>query len=89
MKLHGFKVRLLQIVDKYESSNAVYQSEGHPILIVFCCFRILQQSLQSIKQCHVQNISFGSLSLLNHNMYAASVREEGGFGLTKAIFNIE
>jgi hypothetical protein len=28
-------------------------------------------------------------SLLNHNMYVASVREEGGFGLTKVIFNRE
>jgi hypothetical protein len=28
-------------------------------------------------------------SLLNHNMYAVSVREDGGFGLTKARFHIE
>jgi len=28
-------------------------------------------------------------SLLNDNMYAVSVREDGGFGLTKARFNIE
>jgi hypothetical protein len=35
---------LLRIVDKYESPNAVYQSEGHPILMIFWCFRILQQS---------------------------------------------
>ena len=29
---------------KYESPNAVYQSDGHPIFMIFCCFRILQQS---------------------------------------------
>jgi len=28
-------------------------------------------------------------SLLNHNLYAVSVREDGGFGLTKARFNTE
>jgi len=28
-------------------------------------------------------------SLLNHNMYAVSVTDDGGFGLTKARFNIE
>jgi len=31
----------------------------------------------------------GVPSLLNHVMYAVSVREDGGFGLTKARFNIE
>jgi len=29
------------------------------------------------------------LGLLTHNMYAVSVREDGGFGLTKARFDIE
>ena len=37
----------------------------------------------------MQNFTFSSPSLLNHNMYAVSVREDGGFGLTKARFNIE
>jgi hypothetical protein len=44
LKIHGVKLGLLRIVDKYESPNVVYQSEGHPILIIFCCCRILQQS---------------------------------------------
>jgi len=38
LKLHGFKLTLLQIVDKYESPNAVYQSEGHPIFTILVLF---------------------------------------------------
>jgi hypothetical protein len=37
----------------------------------------------------VQNISFRGLSLLNHTIYAVSVCEDGGFGITKARLNIE
>jgi len=37
----------------------------------------------------VQNFTFHGLSLLNHNMYAVTVSEDGGFGITKARFNIE
>jgi len=37
----------------------------------------------------VQNFTFSGPSLLNHNMYAVSVSEDGGFRLTKARFNIE
>jgi len=41
---HGIILSLLLIVDKDESPNAVYQSDGHPIFMIFCCFRILQHS---------------------------------------------
>jgi hypothetical protein len=75
------------IVDKYESLNAVYQSEGHPIFMMFCGFRILHQSWRSIRQYHVENFTFSSPSLLNYNMYAVSVSEHGGFRITKARFD--
>jgi len=42
-KIHVFKLSLLLIVDKYESPNAVYLSEGDPIVMIFGCFKILQQ----------------------------------------------
>ena len=44
LKLHGFELSVLRIVDKNESPNVVYQSEGHPIFMIFCGFRMLQQS---------------------------------------------
>jgi hypothetical protein len=44
MKSHVFKLRALLIVNKYECPNVVYQSDGHPIIIIFCCFRLHQQS---------------------------------------------
>ena len=37
----------------------------------------------------MQNFTFSGLSPLNYNMYPVSVREDRGFGLTKARFNIE
>ena len=58
LKLDGFKLSLLWIVGNYEHPNAVYQSAGHPIFMIFCGFWILQQSYQSIRQCHVQNFTF-------------------------------
>ena len=37
----------------------------------------------------MQNLTFSGLSLLKHNMYAVSVREDEGFGFTKERLNIE
>jgi hypothetical protein len=39
LKLHGFKLSLLRIVDKDESPNAVYQSEGHTIFTILLLFQ--------------------------------------------------
>jgi len=36
----------------------------------------------------MENLTFSGLSLLDHNMYAVRVREDGGFEFTKEIFNI-
>jgi hypothetical protein len=38
LKLHGFKLSMLLIVDKYESLNVVYQLEGHPTFTIFVLF---------------------------------------------------
>ena len=76
LKLHCFKLCLLLKVDKYESLNAVYQSEGHPVFMIFSCFRILQQSLWSMRQYHVQNITFSSPSLLKSH-YVCSQCKRG------------
>ena len=43
----------------------------------------------SIRQCVVQNFTFSGPSLLNHNMNAASVTEDGAFGFTNEIFNMK
>ena len=89
MKLHAFKLSLLRIVDTYESLNAVYQSDAHPIFIIFCCLGfsgkvscrlgnvVCRTSLSAVRVCWI------------HNMYAVSQREEGEFGFTKERFNIE
>ena len=37
----------------------------------------------------MQNFTFSGPSLLNHNMYAVRIREEGEFGVRKERFNIE
>jgi hypothetical protein len=89
LKFHGFKMSLLLIVDNYESLNEVYQSEGHPMLMRIGCLRNMQQSLRSIWQCHLLNFTFSGPSLINHNMYAVNVRDDGGFGVTKKRFNID
>jgi hypothetical protein len=39
LKLHGFRLNLLLIVVTYKSPNAVFQLDGHPILMIFCCVR--------------------------------------------------
>ena len=57
--------------------------------MIFCYFRILQQSSRSIRQYRVQDFTFSRPSLLNDNTYAVSVREDGGFGVTEKRFNIE
>jgi len=64
LKLHVFKLSVLLRVDKYESPNAGYQSDRHPILMIFGSFRILQQSWRLIRQYHVKNITFSGASLL-------------------------
>jgi len=38
VEVAGFKLIVLMIVDKYESPNAVYQSEGHPIFTILLLF---------------------------------------------------
>jgi hypothetical protein len=74
-------------MDKYESPNAVYQSEGHPIFMQFCCYRILQHSEWSISQICVQHFTFSIQSLLNHNIYAVTVGEDEEFGFKQVTFN--
>ena len=37
----------------------------------------------------MQNFTFSGPSLLNHSLYAVSVSEDRGFGITKARLNIE
>jgi len=37
----------------------------------------------------MQNFTFSSLSLLNHNMYAVSLKEDRGFGFTEERFDRE
>jgi hypothetical protein len=37
----------------------------------------------------VQNFTFSGQSLLNHNLYAVSIREVGEFAVRKERFNIE
>jgi hypothetical protein len=36
-KWHGLKLSMLRTANNYESRNVVYQSEGHPIWLIFCC----------------------------------------------------
>jgi len=37
----------------------------------------------------MHNFTFSSPSLLNHNRYAVSIREDGEFGVRNERFNIE
>jgi len=56
--------------------------------MIFCCFGILQKIWQLIRQCCVPHFTFSGLTLLNYNLFAVSVGEDGGFGFTKERFNI-
>jgi len=55
----------------------------------FWCYCILHHSYQSIGQCCLQNFTFSSLHLLNHNRYAVRVRDGRWFRFTKERFSLE
>jgi len=55
----------------------------------FCCFRFCSKVSGRLGNVVCRTSLSAVPSLLNHNMYAVSVSEDGGFGLTKVRFNIE
>jgi hypothetical protein len=89
MKLDGFNLGLLQIVGKYESLNAVYQSEEYRILRYSVVFGFCRQVSGPLDNVMCRSSLSAVPSLLNHYIYAVSVIQDRGFGLTKARFNID
>jgi hypothetical protein len=57
--------------------------------MIFCRFRILLQTEWLIRQYCVQNITFSSPSLLDHNEDTVSVREDEAFVFTQKGLKIQ